>query len=277
MFYTYLSFYTNYLSYYVKLVINFYILLISIYFVIKALCYYEKNDLKLVLIISTIVFLFSIILEFVFGKLINRSWQGLVICLLRILSACCLAFPLSSDYIKKRMQQMQQKEIDMYMNIDVLTKCLNRRKYESFIHYEKNYKDIKTSIIFADINSLKRINDYFGHSEGDKIIKYCGKCLIDNCPSNSNIFRIGGDEFVAIFENTSNVNLNYLIKNLKEKFKSNSPYCSTISMGGITVKAKNEDEFLSAIKKADELMYRDKINKDNYSLLVNARMISDEY
>ena len=48
-------------------------------------------------------------------------------------------------------------------------------------------------------------------------------------------------------------------------------------MGGITVKAKNEAEFLSAIKKADELMYRDKINKDNYSLLVNARMISDEY
>ena len=175
------------------------------------------------------------------------------------------------------MKQIQQKEIDMYMNIDVLTGCLNRRKYENYIHNEENYKNIQTSIIFADINSLKRINDYFGHSEGDKIIKYCGRCLLNNCPSNSNIYRIGGDEFVAIFENTSAVNLNYLIKSLKENFKDNSPFCSTISMGGITVKAKNEAEFLSAIKKADELMYRDKINKDNYSLLVNARMISDEY
>lgn len=274
---TLFSFNTSYLIYYVKSVINFCILFISIYFVLKALFYYEKTEIKLFLIISTSVFLISIILDLVFRIMINRSWQGLVICLLRIISACCLAFPLSSEYIKKRMKQMQQKEIDMYMNSDVLTNCLNRRKYENYIHDGKNYINIQTSIIFADINSLKRINDYFGHSEGDKIIKYCGKCLINNCPSNSYIFRIGGDEFVAIFQNTNNVNLNYLIKNLKEKFKSHSPYCSTISMGGISVKAKNEAEFLSAIKKADELMYRDKINKDNYSLLVNARMISDEY
>lgn len=274
---TYLAINTAYFSYYIRLFINFCIIFISIYFVIKAIFYYDKSDVKLFLIISTIVFLASIILEYAFSAMVNRSYQGLIICTLRIVSACCLAFPLSSEYIKRQMKQIQQKEIDMYMNIDVLTGCLNRRKYENYIHNEENYKNIQTSIIFADINSLKRINDYFGHSEGDKIIKYCGRCLLNNCPSNSNIYRIGGDEFVAIFENTSAVNLNYLIKSLKENFKDNSPFCSTISMGGITVKAKNEAEFLSAIKKADELMYRDKINKDNYSLLVNARMISDEY
>jgi diguanylate cyclase (GGDEF)-like protein len=58
-------------------------------------------------------------------------------------------------------------------------------------------------ICFADIDDFKGINDTFGHNEGDKLLGEIGNVLKINIRKADTVFRIGGDEFVIIFPNTT--------------------------------------------------------------------------
>lgn len=274
----YFSFSLSYNAYIIRVVsnlLNFFLLSVI---VIKSFNY-TFNKEKMIYVTYSVVFLFlseilSVLLDYLF---IPSIWQNIFTSILRVLSLLLIILPEGLNFYKSQISILKNKKIDMYMNVDILSGCLNRRKYEDYIKCESNYKNRQMSVIFADINSLKRINDYFGHGEGDKLISYCGKCLRLFSPQESKIFRIGGDEFFIIYPTDRTQSLSKIVKNLKEKFRESSPYCSTISIGGISVTPQSYEDLLNAIHKADELMYRDKINKDNYSLLVNARMVSDEY
>ena len=59
------------------------------------------------------------------------------------------------------------------------------------------------TICFADIDDFKRINDTFGHIEGDKLLGSIGNVLRRNIRKVDTVFRIGGDEFVIIFPSTT--------------------------------------------------------------------------
>ena len=92
-------------------------------------------------------------------------------------------------------------KLSMLMEKDSLTFVKNRTAYDRYI------KRLEASMVsgdfepFAvvcfDINYLKDINDELGHEAGDEYIKKCCK-LICNTFKHSPVFRIGGDEFVAI-------------------------------------------------------------------------------
>ena len=274
----YFSFSLSYYAYIVRVVSMIFKTIFLSLIVIKSFRY-TFNKEKMIYLTYSVVFLYlSEILSFSLDYLFFPSiWQNIFTSILRVLALLLIIVPEGLNFYKSQLSILKNKKIDMYMNIDILSGCLNRRKYEDYIKCESNYLGRQMSVIFADINSLKRINDYFGHGEGDKLISYCGKCLRLFSPQESKVFRIGGDEFFIIYPTDRNQSISEIIKNLKEKFRESSPYCSTISIGGISVKPQSYEDLLNAIHKADELMYRDKINKDNYSLLVNARMVSDEY
>ena len=57
------------------------------------------------------------------------------------------------------------------------------------------------SIIAADIDGLKLINDAFGHDRGDLVLKLTGQILKSTVEDSGVIFRTGGDEFYIFFEN----------------------------------------------------------------------------
>ncbi len=89
---------------------------------------------------------------------------------------------------------------------DTLTGIHNRRGFEILAEQRLILaKRVKSSlgILYFDIDSFKEINDKFGHSVGDQVLKIVGQALQETVRNTDVIGRIGGDEFVALFSVSS--------------------------------------------------------------------------
>ncbi len=88
---------------------------------------------------------------------------------------------------------------------DSLTGLLNRRAFYEILQREiennKRYKR-KLSIIMFDIDFFKKINDSFGHSFGDIVIKFVSTVMSDIVRSSDYVFRLGGEEFCVLLPET---------------------------------------------------------------------------
>ena len=93
----------------------------------------------------------------------------------------------------------RKKELIVDANTDYLTKLNNRRKLHDFLRNTPCMSG--TSLLLADIDNFKRLNDTFGHDEGDRILVAFSEILRSNF-DRENIFRLGGDEFAVIFPGT---------------------------------------------------------------------------
>ena len=116
------------------------------------------------------------------------------------------------------------------------------------------------TIVMADINGLKLINDAFGHLSGDKLLIEAAKLLQENCREKDLLARIGGDEFVIVMPKTSENEAAKLIKKIKtkaEEIKTQSISLS-ISFGYISKQNTNED-IQEIYRSAEDLMYREKL------------------
>lgn len=99
------------------------------------------------------------------------------------------------DEEKKREQQLIHKS-----EVDEITGLLNRKAYERHI-FEYTKEPIPDNFIFAsmDLNGLKEMNDNQGHDAGDELLKAAAFCMKKTFGSYGSVFRIGGDEFAAMF------------------------------------------------------------------------------
>ncbi len=103
---------------------------------------------------------------------------------------------------------------------DPLTGGLNRAKYEEDIDAHLN-ENRKFKLVFMDINNLKMINDQQGHSVGDNAIKIFYEqmenffCLTEG----SYCYRIGGDEFAIIMDNSDMKVYDSLLKQFQDNLK----------------------------------------------------------
>lgn len=116
----------------------------------------------------------------------------LVVGIYLILASCCIMYMFS-----KIMKEKYEKEKLLYIsNTDALTGCLNRHAYETDI----NKLDLKKEWIYIslDLNSLKHINDTYGHDVGDEMICAAAACMTASFGEFGKVYRIGGDEFVVI-------------------------------------------------------------------------------
>lgn len=122
----------------------------------------------------------------------NSVVAMLVVGIYLILASCCMAYMFS-----KIMKEKYEKEKLLYIsNTDALTGCLNRHAYETDI----NKLDLKKEWIYIslDLNSLKHINDTYGHDVGDEMICAAAACMMASFGEFGKVYRIGGDEFVVI-------------------------------------------------------------------------------
>ncbi|SEP46208.1 diguanylate cyclase (GGDEF) domain-containing protein [Methylobacterium sp. ap11] len=83
---------------------------------------------------------------------------------------------------------------------DPLTGLLNRAGYEAELDRLENDRAVPVSVIVADLNGLKTINDRRGHEAGDALIRRFGDLLAGHAPAGA--ARIGGDEFVLLLPAT---------------------------------------------------------------------------
>lgn len=127
----------------------------------------------------------------------------------------------------------------------------------------ERYKNKKTSIGFlvCDMNGLKLINDKYGHAEGDKLILVAASILQAELVTAYNVYRIGGDEFVAVYHSPNYATVMSEIEKVRERCNNykDSPVALSIAMGyaDSVCKADGFDELFNT---ADKLMYEDKNN-----------------
>ena len=105
-----------------------------------------------------------------------------------------IAYFVWTDLEKRRL--IRQLEYASYT--DMLTGVRNRNKYLRMLQWYEKVPPKNVGIVFADVNGMKTINDTYGHSYGDFIIKHNAKIL--KTYVGDTLYRIGGDEFVAILE-----------------------------------------------------------------------------
>lgn len=129
----------------------------------------------------------------------------------------------------------------------------NRRMNEKFITGDV------FGIAMFDLNNLKVVNDEFGHAKGDEYIQTAAEIICKNF-KNSPVYRIGGDEFVAVLNSTDCEKA----EALREKLEMDCYvyYCShpenkdfSIASGYAVVDYKKDTSFQAVFKRADADMY----------------------
>lgn len=143
------------------------------------------------------------------------------------------------------------------LEIDAMTSLYNRYSFNLEIERIKQVKESVTICSF-DLNGLKVTNDSLGHLAGDELIVACAQCIKDVFGQYGNVFRVGGDEFVAIL-NGVGIDEKNLLRDLEDRCRA----WKGIYINGFTVScgiAKSETDIPleEAIKMSDILMYENK-------------------
>ncbi len=86
---------------------------------------------------------------------------------------------------------------------DGLTKLENRLSFSEYEEELKKQEYGSCIIVQFDINNLKKVNDQYGHAEGDKFIIGGSKIILESFGSNGRIFRTGGDEFIGVIRGSN--------------------------------------------------------------------------
>lgn len=157
-----------------------------------------------------------------------------------------------------------QKQIAEY---DSLTRAYSRRVFDTFIENKiaKSDKQAVFSAMFIDLDGFKEINDNFGHSEGDLVLRKFVELIYIAVGKKAKVVRYGGDEFLVYFEATTKELLNSYVLNIAKEINkynetSGKNYNIKYSLSSeiYTKKIKSFDQFL---RKLDNNMYKSKKEK----------------
>lgn len=146
---------------------------------------------------------------------------------------------------------------------DQLTGLYNRRYFENEMERLDNSRKTPICVIIADIDSLKEVNDLFGHKQGDRHIKRAAEVFSELMREEDIVARIGGDEFAVLLPETNTKNAKTIIKRIKSKIsESNNDFNRYLSISiGYSVRKKEGTKLEEILKKADEMMYHKKRQK----------------
>ena len=167
---------------------------------------------------------------------------------------------------------MESKAYDENTEDKIYDQLTQARSANSFGHLKDEYllhKPHSLGVIFADLNGLKFTNDNYGHALGDSMLVYCAKMLIQVF-GQDNVYRIGGDEFVAILANES---VDVFKKKTNEIRKLFSEERGTSASLGAAFWEGNDVNILKLIESADKEMYDE---KNFYYDLVKKNPISQD-
>ena len=143
---------------------------------------------------------------------------------------------------------------------DKLTDLYNRRFVEEEIIRLNTKRQLPLSIVMGDLNGLKIINDTFGHSEGDVLIKETAALLKKICRSDDILARWGGDEFVILLPKTSITDAGEIIARIKKECAKLIIHKIPLGLSiGVATKTEENQNIDKIIMAAEGNMYKNKL------------------
>lgn len=167
---------------------------------------------------------------------------------------------------------MMMHELKIQSMVDELTGLYNRR---GFVELSKKMIDAarqaggKLLVFYADLDGLKRINDVYGHDEGDAAISGAASVLTDTFRNKDIIARIGGDEFTVILHVSDTLEPeSKILLRLREKLDefnnySGRPFSLSMSVGSSYFEPSGTKSLDDILREADNRMLAKKRKRYN--------------
>lgn len=145
---------------------------------------------------------------------------------------------------------------------DPLTGLYNRRFYQEEMKRLDKERNIPISIVMADINGLKLVNDAYGYKAGDELIRKIAGIISRECRADDIIARIGGDEFAVILPGTNPDQARRFAARISEAMAYEKPDKVIPSLAiGFAVKQDVSDNIDDIFRNAEDDMNRQKLSE----------------
>jgi diguanylate cyclase len=196
-----------------------------------------------------------------------------------ITSICLIVYDVTEQAVNNLELAAANDKLERISKTDGLTGLLDRKAWEYQLTNEfyrlQRYQE-ECSLIIFDIDHFKKVNDSYGHSAGDEVIKYVAK-ITQQCIRKTDFAgRYGGEKYVILLPHTAVSAAEILAERIRKKIES-----ATISYEGLSIKitvsfglSQYNDSLKSAtawIDSADKALYISKENgRNQVSLFTHA-------
>jgi diguanylate cyclase (GGDEF)-like protein/PAS domain S-box-containing protein len=171
-----------------------------------------------------------------------------------ILSGAVVTF---TDATERRRNEEQIRYLSCH---DALTGLLNRGCFERTLKQYDTKSNLPITIMFADLNGLKLVNDVFGHSSGDLLIKKAAEVLKKTCRNEDILARVGGDEFIVLLPRTEPKDAKKIIERVEKELSKERVNGLSCSMAlGFDTKSSFYDDIEKVMSSAESEMYHVKM------------------
>ncbi|WP_074033641.1 phosphodiesterase PdcB [Clostridioides difficile] len=160
------------------------------------------------------------------------------------------------------------KNIGEKNKFDSITGTWNREQFEHRINYlikEKIYKN--GAMFIMDIDNFKNINENYGHSYGDKVLRAIATEVLEYLPKDVRLYRLDGDEFAFFYPMCTKETIEKIYEkiqmytNTQHEIESNKYYCTVTA--GVAMYPEDGDNYLDLFKHADIALDIAKISGKN--------------
>lgn len=174
------------------------------------------------------------------------------------------------ERVQQRTAELERanEELSRLALVDPLTLLLNRRGFDEqsrllIAHARRSQQPL--SLVTIDVDHFKRVNDSFGHEAGDQALKVIADTMRRRLRASDVLGRLGGEEFMALLPDTDAEHALALANELRE-LVAGTPIAEvgqiTISCG-FTLLDPAHDDMVSALRRADQALYRAKAQGRN--------------
>lgn len=175
----------------------------------------------------------------------SRNYVGIIIAVISILLVGLISYLIYQRYNNKKNNVVVVKD-NKIKYIDILTSLKNRNYLNDNIEAWDESMVYPQGIVVVDLNNIAYINDNYGHTEGDKVIKEAANILIKTQISNTEIIRTNGNEFLIYMVGYDEKQIVSYIRKLNKDLKDLShDFGAAIGYSIITDEIKTIDDAIN--------------------------------